>query len=480
MITTRLAIVLGALLAATGCASSRPGAVRTVPDGEGSVWVYLAALPASAGRLSVEVLGASAVREGGEASPLELHLARIEGVGPGRERLLCRGALPSGRYEGIALSFAAATLRGDGGPSALMVPPEPTLAAVSFDIPARGATVVDLSLKLDESVISGFRFSPSFSASLPSKLATGLTALLSCREAGTVTFFDKATGRVAAVATVGPEPAGIAVDAERQRAYVAVTGGDAVEALDLSGAGSLERLQLSGGDRPVEVALAPDGRSLLVVNSGSNTVSVVDTRTFVEERRVAVGNAPGAIVLDPSGRRAFVLNTLGNSVSVVDVVQGTSPGGGGGVAPAPTVSVGVDAEPTRAAMDRGGTRVYVGHAGSPYLTVLDAKSLAILQRVYVGPGTTAIGVDPRTDRIYLARRRTGAIEIFDPSSLLPVDSIPVEGDVADLAIDNQGNDLLLALPRTRGLRMIGLASRREVGGLDVGEGPYRIALGSQR
>ncbi len=464
MFRGRLPLALWIAIAAAGCAL-RPAAPDTEPLEGGSVWVYLAALPPGAERISIGVRGVAAVGEGGETVSLRLELGRIGGEPTSRERLVAWGAVAPGRYAGLELEFEDPALPGHEGAVPLAAPPGPVRVEAPFEVGVRAASVVGLSLDAGAAVVSGSRLEPAFSASAPRRVATGLIGAVSSRTAGTVTLFDKATREVAAVVPVGPEPVGIAADARRSRAYVAVSGADAVEVLDLQGASLIDRLALSGGDRPTELALAPGGRRLLVVNSGSNTLSVVDAGSLVEERRVAVGSEPTWVVPDREGRRAFVVNSLSDSISVVDLL-----------ADAPPLTVALEAEPVRAGLDRGGGRLYVAHRVSPYLVVLDTGSLAVLRRVYVGPGATALAVDRRTDRIYLARSRTGVVEVFDSSSLLPVDEIPVEGEVSHIAVDAEGNSLFLALPRAGGVGVVGLTSKRPAPGLDVGAGPSRLAF----
>jgi YVTN family beta-propeller protein len=362
----------------------------------------------------------------------------------------------------------------------LQVQAEPVRVLFPFEAARRRAAVIALSLRFPESVGSGYRFAPAFAATGPRTLAIGLTGLASCRGAGVVMMFDRTSGSIVSVVPVGADPEGIAVDSGRFRGYVAVAGADRVEAIGLPEQVALDRVQLSGGDRPSELVLTPDGRRLLVVNSGSNTVSVLDARTLVEAKRISVGNGPSALVLDRTGRRAFVLNTLSDSVSFIDVRLPDEVPSAGALSYQPTVTIGVDAGPVRGALDRSGERLFVGHGPSPYLTVLDTKTLAVSRRVYVGTGAMAMTVDPRTDRLYLARRGAGGVEVFDPGSLLPVDFIRADGDVGDLVVDAEANTLFLALPEVNEVRAVTLIGKRSVVALDAGETPYRLALAGAR
>ena len=58
---------------------------------------------------------------------------------------------------------------------------------------------------------------------------------------------------------------------------------------------------------------------LFVVNKNGNTLSIVNSRTFAIERTINVGNGPHEVAISPDGAKAYVANAAGNSVSVVDL-----------------------------------------------------------------------------------------------------------------------------------------------------------------
>ena len=65
------------------------------------------------------------------------------------------------------------------------------------------------------------------------------------------------------------------------------------------------------GASPAGLAVSADGRRAYVTNSGSNTVSVIDTdptsaAVNTEIRRITVGSGPTGIAVTPDGRRLFV------------------------------------------------------------------------------------------------------------------------------------------------------------------------------
>jgi len=458
-----------ACLVASGCAQARGPLTTPVQEEAGAVFIYLSPFPREAARLAFRLQDVSAVQEDGAAVPLPLLLHDAVGAEPNRERRLAGGDLPPGRYSALAIRVTAASFRGEEGPAALLPPPEPVTVPVLFTVEKRRAVVLSLRLDYRGSIDAGFRFAPVFSAAIAPRPAPGLLGLASSRMANVVTLFDKVSGQVVGAVLTGLRPTGLAVDSDRHRAYVADAGESTVEAIGLLEQRVVSRLRLRGGDEPVELALTPDGRTLLSANAGSSTVSVIDALSLFEVARVQVGNSPTSVTVDRSGTRAYAFNSGSSTITAIDIASRAVAG-----------TIGTEAGPLRGHFSRAGDRLYVIHRSSPYLTIVDPPALAVSGKVYVGPGAMALKVDAQTDRIYLARRNTGSVEIFDPLSLLPVDSIPIEADGAYLAIDGEENNLYIVLSRKNEVQVIRIVGQETVARIEVGEDPYGLALSGER
>lgn len=455
-------------LAVTAC-QAKPFLTRPSLEDEGAVFLYLRPFSQEAERLSFSLETIEAVREDGSAVPLSLRLKEMTGAEVRRERFLAHGVLPPGQYKGFRARATKAALKGEEERASLEVSEEPARIEAPFLIKRAQAVVFALEFRYRDSVGAGFRFTPVFSAGAPPQPAAGAIAVASSRGLNTVTVFDKVSGRVGGVVPTGREPSGIALSEGRRRAYVAIAGEDRVDVLDLFENAVVDRLRMKSGDAPVEVALTPDGRTLLVVNSGSNTLSFIDPAALFEMNRVSVGSRPGSVLVDPTGRRAFVFNEFSDTISLIDIPSSTVAG-----------TVATESAPVRGQFNRDRTRLFVIHRNSPYLTVLNPSSLSLIRRVYVGTGATALTLDSRTDRIYLARGSAPAIDIYDPSAFLPVDFLPSGGDVAYLTVEREQN-LLCAVFRDRNVvRMVRLVGKRTELEVDVGEDPYWVSFLGER
>jgi len=436
---------------------------------EGVVNVYLQALPQEAAGLEFRPKSLSAIREEGGSVPLTLRLKSVGGPEFGRERLLASGRLPPGRYSGLSLEVASATLKQEDGPAELTLKEEPTKISAPFVLKKDRGIVLSLRLHHKEVSTEDPGFAPALSGEIPPVSATGLLGLATSGKTDTVLVFDKATGRALTVIPTGRGPQGMALNQERHRAYIANTAGNAIEAIDLLETAVVDRVQLRGGDAPSEVALTFDGTVLLSVNTGSDTVSFIDPGALFEVDRIAVGRKPSSVLIDRTGQRAYAFNTESDTVSIIDV-------------PGRTVlaTLATQSGPYRGAFNKAGDRLYIIHRTGPHVTIVDPGSLSAAGKVYVGTGATALVVDPRTDRIYIARRGTGMIEVFDPFSLLPVDSIRTGEDVSYLAVDPDQNKLHLVLPQANLLRTVGLVGGKPATELDVTAPPYWVTFMGER
>jgi YVTN family beta-propeller protein len=464
----RSTIFILSLFFFSGCAGVS-SVVKPPLEQEGEVFVYIEPFPQEAERLRFQLEELSAVRGDGTTVPLSLSLREFKRSDMGRQRLVASGRLSPGRYSGLSFRAKDATLRTEEGEAALLVSVEPLRVDFPFDIVRKKAVVLDLSLKYSESVKDRLRFTPSFSVVIPSRPLTTLTGYVTNHDSQTITVFDKRSGRVAGVIPTGNGPLGMALDQKLAKAYVALSGDDAIDQMDVTDGNMIKRLNLTIGDRPREMALTPDGRFLLTVNAGSSSVSIVDTLSLIEVNRITVGNDPRSVLIDPLGRRAYVFNTVSNTVTVIDIAN-----------KAAAAVISTEPGPIRGQFNRKGDRLYVIYEGNPYLTVIDPFSLSAIQRTFVGPGASSLKVNTTTDMIYLGRKHDSVVEVYDPFSLMPGDFIVVNSGVDYLTIDGEENNLIAVLPDKGTVTAVNLISKKVVFEIDVGDNASWVTMMGER
>jgi DNA-binding beta-propeller fold protein YncE len=471
----RTRVVVAALLAATCACASAPRAARLRPlDGEAEVTIYLLPLAREAERLSFTIDSVALQRADDpdaqtNAVPLALAQRSVDGAAPRAEQRVAHGRVAPGRYDAVVVKAgSAATMRGDER-ARLLVPDDATRAEIHLDLRPGSATVLFLDLKPIDSMRSDYRFSPAFTATVAPQTPPPIALYCADTAGAAVTVVDRRARLTTGAVAVGESPRGIALDRAAARAYVALGAEDQIQILDVAANTAVDRIRLTPGDGPRDVAFAGDGATLLVLNERSRTLAFVDVGAMTELARVPVGDSPAALLVDRSGRRAYVVNRTSATVTVVDIASRTS-----------VTTLTTDPEPVRAQLSRDGTRLYVAHRGSAYLAVFAVPSFAPLARAYVALGAVTIRVDPRTDLVYLARGEERRVVVYDPVSLQPIDQFDVPGAVSYMAIDDAENTLLALMPRRHSIAVVDLTNRRVLTELPVGGDPYAFSFAGER
>ena len=166
---------------------------------------------------------------------------------------------------------------------------------------------------------------------------------------------DAATGKVLRIWDTGVAPYDVALAGKK--IYVSNWGGrrpDAISVTGPAGRGTFVRVdersiasegsvtvidldttnqtEILTGRHTCALALSPDGKHLAVANAGSDTVSVIDTRTDKIVETICTRQNPGdlfgaqpdALAFDKSGKTLFVCNGTQNAVAVFQFKAGKS------------------------------------------------------------------------------------------------------------------------------------------------------------
>jgi YVTN family beta-propeller protein len=463
-----LIIISMFLLILVGCQAAI-STVRPPLEEEGEIYLYVQPLPQEANRLRFTVEKVFAVSTDGREFPLDVFLHQLKGSDIKRQRLLASGRLPQGSYHGLSFQVKDAILKVEEGEATLRSPEDPVKIDFPFNVARKRAYLISARFKYPESIRGGFSFSPVFSMFIPGKPLSNVAGYVTNPGSSNITVFDKQAGLAVAIIPTGKKPMGMALDQRLRRAYVALSGDDAIDIVDVIAEDVIDRIRLNTGDHPQELALTPDNKLLLAVNQGSNTLSFIDAASRLEVSRIKVGNGPNSVLIDSTGRRAYVFNTVSSSVSVIDIPNKML-----------LTTIGTDPSPLRGQFNRKGDKIYVIHEWSSYVSAIDPLSLRVTRRFQVRMGMQSIKVDTNTDLVYLGRKTDTVVEAYDPVSFVPVDFISTGGDIGYMTIDGEGNNLAMVSSGPKNLIGANLISKKAVFVIDVGESPYWVTMMGER
>jgi YVTN family beta-propeller protein len=446
-----------------------PGAVRPpLQRGDRSeVQIYLQPVPPEARRLQWTLGDLKFIRSDGVQFPLTLPTENLKGSDlEERQTQLASGFLPPGTYSGVSLTITKASITREDGDAALLVPEDPLNFPGPFELDSSEVLTLFLNLDPVGLVTGGFRFSPTFELVLPSRDLTSLIGYMTLPEADRIMIFNRKTMRVTGALATGRNPTGISVDADRGLAYVAVTGDDAVQIIDVFQGLVRERVPLRTSDGPVDLALTEDGQVLLSANYASDTVSVIDPVQAVETERIQVGRGPTSVIVSRNGTRAYVTCSQSSTLSVIDLSTRTL---------SATLSL-EETTPLTAALDREEESLFIVSGDSPNLTVVDTVALAVTDKIYIGTGSVSIVVDDLSGLALVGRKFSNEVSIVDPTALMPVDTIRLEGAAGHMTIDRQENALLVTIPDRRILQKVNLVSKRVMAKMSIDAVPSEVAV----
>jgi 6-phosphogluconolactonase (cycloisomerase 2 family) len=178
-----------------------------------------------------------------------------------------------------------------------------------------------------------------------------------------------------------------------------------------------EVASLTAGQRPVALALSPDGKLLLSANQNSNDISLFalsprDSAFSVLPRNFfAAGAQPSSVAFDPSGRLVFVTNQGSDDVSVFSVDAS------GQLVFLRSHALAAGDSPSAVAVHPAGSMVYVINAGANSVREFAYDAAGMVQPVNASPIATGTGpaaavIDSAGKFLFVANRGSSDISVF--------------------------------------------------------------------
>jgi YVTN family beta-propeller protein len=165
------------------------------------------------------------------------------------------------------------------------------------------------------------------------------------------------------------------------------------------------------GASPQAIGITRDTNNIYVVNTGNDSVSVIDGRTNTRVKDIKVRTLPQAIGINKDTDRIYVVNTGNDSVSVIDEKTNTR-----------VKDIKVGASPRAIGINRNTDRIYVasygdilasGDRAKPRVSVIDGRTNTWIKDIKVGASPSAIGINERTNIIYVATAGNDSVSVID-------------------------------------------------------------------
>ncbi len=156
---------------------------------------------------------------------------------------------------------------------------------------------------------------------------------------------------------------------------------------------------------PVDVTLAPDGSWLVSVNQTSNTASLIRTRDGLLLDEAPVGERPVYGALHPDGDRVLVSNSHSGDVTILEVA-------GEKLQRAGRFHVGY--EPHGVAISPDGKEAYVAQWAADRVAVIDLAKGEVVARIEVGRRPRYLALSPDGSRLAVGVSGDRGVSVVDP------------------------------------------------------------------
>lgn len=213
--------------------------------------------------------------------------------------------------------------------------------------------------------------------------------------------------------------------------YVVNSGGNSVSVIDTID-NSIKTTINNIGSSPWKLTANPTGSNIYITNSTGTTVSVIDTSTNKVTNPITVGNQPKEIAISPDGKLLYVVNAVDNNISIIDTKTNT-PISGSPFTAGNLIS-GIAISPD-------GKFLYIVNGNDNNVSVLDTSTRSAIMGspVSVGNHPLAIVVSADSSLAFIAN-------FFDSTiSVISVDSTSTPPTVSIASTVNVGGGFLVAL-----------------------------------
>jgi DNA-binding beta-propeller fold protein YncE len=253
------------------------------------------------------------------------------------------------------------------------------------------------------------------------------TLLVANKTGDSVTFFDLGLGKEVARVAVGRAPHELAVSPDGRTVLVPEYGpesahGSTVAILDVIEARVTGRIDVGPDSRPHSIAFLGDGNRAAVTLQESDVVAILDLRTRSVERRLGTGGRESHMVrLSPDGGRAYVTSRLGaGTLSILDLAAEAKP---------VVIPTGAGAEGLAVTPD--GSEVWVLDRSADTISIVDTARLSVKERLPVRPSSNRVAISSSGKAVVTNGTSSEAlaqfVDVYDVRSRSRLHSLPLRG-----------------------------------------------------
>jgi YVTN family beta-propeller protein len=259
--------------------------------------------------------------------------------------------------------------------------------------------------------------------------------------------------------SLGDRPMGVALSPDGNTILVSNDGASAIESLMVIDRASGDVLQTFNYPAPealwIGLAFSPDGTHAYASAGGNNKIRVYDVsgQTLTETTSITmplpkgpngkpISLYPAGLSVSPDGQKLYVADNLGDRMSAIDLATGN------------VTTIPVGHNPYTTIVSQDGNTVYVSNWGGTTVSVVDVSGATpvVTKTIQVGTHPNAMLLNPVVNELYVANADSDNITVIDTTTnqvnrridLKPFANSPVGASPNGLAISSDGRFLFVA------------------------------------
>jgi YVTN family beta-propeller protein len=221
---------------------------------------------------------------------------------------------------------------------------------------------------------------------------------------------------------------------------------------------------ITTGIAPVCLIADPQGRYVVVVNLGSDTITILDRQTGATQGAVSVGHGPRCGAINQAGNTAYIANNGSRDVSIVDLASGGVVG-----------ALGLNSYPEGIAVAPFNPWAYVAGNSSAKVSTINTATNTLGEWFHIGRQPQATAVNPNGQSIYVVDF-FGALHTVHINTFQHMAMLALPGAPHRIAITPDGAKAYVANHAAGFLSVVDLASNKVTAQIEMGSPQWSMDM----